>query len=217
MAAVLPRTLPPRGVTGLKALLHMAALAPLTWLVVAVFTRQLGANPAEALIHELGVWGLRLLLVTLAITPLRELTGAAWLVRTRRLIGLWAFAYITLHFTAYLVFQQSLDWGAVVEDIIKRPYILVGVSALLLLLPLAVTSTQRWMKRLGARWKRLHRLVYPAAVLGVAHFFLIIKANAWSEPLIYATLLTGLLGYRVVRTVAHRSRRRAAAAPVPEA
>lgn len=212
---LLPLRLPPRALIGLKTALHLGALAPIAWLVYAVFTRQLGANPAEALIHELGVWGLRLLLVTLAITPLRELTGAAWLVRLRRLIGLWAFAYITLHFTSYVTFQQALDWAAIAEDIAKRPYILVGVAALTLLLPLAVTSTQGWMKRLGARWKRLHRLVYPAAVLGVVHFFLIIKANAWGEPLLYATILTGLLGYRAARAAGRRVHRRASPSAIP--
>jgi len=153
----------------------------------------------ETLLHSTGVWSLRLLLVTLAVTPLRWLTGAAWVVRLRRQIGLWAFAYAFAHFGVFIVFDHGLALVPILEDIARRPYILVGTSALLLMLPLAVTSTQGWMRRLGRQWKRLHWLIYPAAVLGLVHFFWLIKANRWAEPLTYAALLALLLGWRLWR------------------
>lgn len=202
-----PATLPPARLRSVKVAVFIAALAPLGWVVWALFHGELGVNPVEAMIRELGLWGLRLLLLTLAVTPLRHLTGAAWLVRLRRMVGLFAFFYVTLHFSAYVVFEQSLDLGLVAEDIAKRPYILVGFATLLTLIPLAITSTNGWMKRMGRRWKQLHRLVYAAGLLGVFHFFMLIKANAWTEPLIYAGILAGLLGLRLVRAGQGRLRR----------
>ncbi|MBS3785321.1 MAG: sulfoxide reductase heme-binding subunit YedZ [Gammaproteobacteria bacterium] len=172
---------------------------PAALLSERLLTGGLGANPVEALLHGTGSWGLRLLLVTLAITPLRHITGANWLVRLRRQIGLWAFAYAAAHFLIFIVFEHRAVLSSIVEDIIARPYILIGTSAFLLLMPLAITSTKGWIRRLGKRWQRLHWLIYPAAVLGVVHFFMLIRANRWTEPLIYAAVLVLLLGFRVLR------------------
>ncbi|PWG60916.1 sulfite oxidase heme-binding subunit YedZ [Sediminicurvatus halobius] len=194
-----PTQLPPRVLLALRIVVFGLCLAPAGLLLRDLFTGGLGVNPVETLLRELGDWGLRLLLVTLAITPLRWLTGAAWLIRLRRMLGLFAFSYVVLHLSVFVVFEHSLRLAGILDDIANRPYILVGFSAFLLLVPLAVTSTQGWMRRLGRRWKQLHWLVYPAAILGVAHFFLLIKANRWTEPLIYAGILATLLGYRLAR------------------
>lgn len=195
----LPAQLPPRVLLAVRLGVFALCLLPAALLTQALFTGGLGVNPVETLLRDLGDWGLRLLLVTLAITPLRWLTGAAWLIRLRRMLGLFAFTYVVLHLSVFVVFEHSLRLAGILDDIANRPYILVGFSAFLLLLPLALTSTQGWMRRLGRRWKQLHWLVYPAAILGVAHFFLLIKANRWTEPLIYAGVLAALLGYRMVR------------------
>ncbi len=156
----------------------------------------LGANPVEALLHELGLWGLRFLLLGLAITPLRRLSGWFWLTRFRRMIGLFAFFYVVLHFLTYVILDQGLLVEAIVEDIIKRPYITLGISALLLLIPLAVTSTSAMMRRLGKNWLRLHRLVYPVAMLAVWHFYWQVKLDTL-EASVYALILAVLLGIRV--------------------
>jgi sulfoxide reductase heme-binding subunit YedZ len=145
-----------------------------------------------------GKWGLRLLLVTLAVTPLRVSLRVPLLAGLRRMLGLFAFTYLALHFLTWLLLDRWLDLGAVLEDVVKRPYITVGLTALLLLLPLAVTSTAGWMRRLGRRWQRLHRLVYPAAILGCVHYWWQVKADL-REPLLYAALLLFLLGWRVHR------------------
>lgn len=195
----LPAQLPPRVLLGVRVAVFALCLVPAGLLLRDLFTGGLGVNPVETLLRALGDWGLRLLLVTLALTPLRWLTGATWLIRLRRMLGLFAFTYVVLHLSVFVVFEHSLRLAGIIEDIANRPYILVGFSAFLLLVPLAVTSTQGWMRRLGRRWKQLHWLVYPAGVLGVVHFFLLIKANRWAEPLIYAGVLALLLGYRVVR------------------
>ncbi len=156
----------------------------------------LGANPVEALLHELGLWGLRFLLLGLAITPLRRLSGWFWLTRFRRMIGLFAFFYVVLHFLTYAILDQGLLIEAIVEDIIKRPYITLGIIALLLLIPLAVTSTSAMMRRLGKNWLRLHRLVYPVAMLAVWHFYWQVKLDTL-EASVYALILAVLLGIRV--------------------
>lgn len=200
----LPAQLPPRVLAAVKAMVFVLCLVPAGLMVHALLTGGLGVNPVEAMIRQLGEWGLRLLLITLAVTPLRQLTGAVWLIRLRRMLGLFAFTYVVLHFTAYFVFEQSGRVARVVEDVLERPYILVGAAALLLLIPLAVTSTQGWMRRLGRRWKQLHYLVYPIAILGVFHFFMLIKANDYSRPLLYAGILVVLLGYRLQRLVRGR-------------
>ena len=179
-----------------KPLLFTACLLPLVLLVWRVLTGAVGPNPVEVITHDTGDWALRLLLATLAVTPLRRLTGQAWLVRLRRMLGLYAFFYAVLHFTTYLWLDQFFDWAAIAADIVKRPYITVGFAALVLLLPLAVTSTRGWQRRLGARWKRLHRLVYVIGVLAVLHYLWLVKADLL-EPAIYAAMLAVLLAARV--------------------
>lgn len=156
----------------------------------------LGANPIEKLLHELGLWGLRFLLITLAVTPLRRWTGWNWLVRFRRMLGLFAFFYILLHFVVYAVLDQGLDMAAIVEDIIKRPYITLGMAGLLMLIPLAATSTRGMMRRLGKRWQKLHRLVYIIAIVGVWHFYWQVKLDTLDAS-IYAVILAVLLGTRI--------------------
>jgi sulfoxide reductase heme-binding subunit YedZ len=184
-----------------KALLFVACLAPLVWLVaraLGVAGLGLGANPIEALLRFLGLWGLRLLLATLCITPLSVRLRKPKLMGVRRLLGLFAFTYLGLHFLTWLVLDQWLSASRIVADIAKRPYITVGFTALLMLVPLAVTSTRGWMRRLGRRWHLLHKLVYPAAMLGCVHFWWQVKAD-WREPLAYAVVLAGLLVWRVRR------------------
>jgi sulfoxide reductase heme-binding subunit YedZ len=183
----------------LKLLLFLACLIPLGKLTLEIFGvagMSLGANPIEELIHRLGIWGLNFLLITLTVTPLRRLTGKNWLLRFRRMLGLFAFFYLLLHFLTYAGLDQRFDLAAIIEDIAERPYITVGFTALLLLVPLAATSTQAMMRRLGRRWQKLHRLVYLIAILGVVHFYWQVKLDTL-EALIYAAILAILLGYRL--------------------
>ena len=183
----------------LKALVFLLCLVPLAKLVLEIFDvagMSLGANPIEELIHRLGIWGLNFLLITLAVTPLRRLTGKSWLLRFRRMLGLFAFFYVLMHFLTYAGLDQRFDLPVIFEDIAERPFITVGFTAFLLLIPLAVTSTNAMMKRLGRRWQKLHRLVYVIAVLGVVHFYWQVKLDTL-EPLIYAAILAALLGYRL--------------------
>ena len=185
----------------LKAPVFILCLAPLGILTLEAFGvagMSLGANPVEALIHRLGIWGLNFLLITLAVTPLRQITGQAWLLRFRRMFGLFAFFYVSLHFLVYAGLDQRFDLAIILEDIAERPYITVGFSALLLLLPLALTSTRGMMRRLGANWKKLHRLVYLIAILGAWHFYWQVKLDTL-EPTVYAAILAALLAYRLWR------------------
>jgi len=187
-------------IRALKVLVFLLCLLPLGKLGLEIFGLaglSLGANPIEELIHRLGKWGLNFLLITLAITPLRKSTGLNWLIRFRRMLGLFVFFYILLHFLTYAGLDQRFDIPVIVEDIVERPYITIGVSALLLLLPLAVTSTNGMMRRLGRRWQKLHRLVYVIAGLGVWHFYWQVKTDTL-EPSIYISILVVLLGYRIL-------------------
>ena len=186
-----PTRFPPYG----KPLVFCVSLLPLAWLCWLAWQDQLGANPVETLSHRTGDWSLRFLLLTLAVTPLRRLSGWNWLLKFRRMLGLFAFFYVCLHLGVYLIFDQFFDPSAILEDIAKRPYITVGFAGFLLLIPLAVTSTNGMIKRLGRNWQRLHRLVYLIGMLGVVHYWWLVKADI-SEPLLYAGLLTMLLGYR---------------------
>ncbi len=185
-------------VNNTKPFVFLAALAPLAWLIYAALTGNLGANPIEAITRSLGDWALRFLLITLAITPLRRITGWRWPMRYRRMLGLYAFFYTTLHLASYIVLDQFFYWPEIWSDIIKRPYITVGMLSFLMLLPLAVTSTTGMMRRLGKNWQRLHRLVYPIAIGGVLHYYMLVKADT-REPLVYAGILTLLLLARVRR------------------
>ncbi|WP_240906137.1 protein-methionine-sulfoxide reductase heme-binding subunit MsrQ [Thermomonas sp. HDW16] len=185
-----------------KGIVHLAALTPLAillwqmWSVAKTGSNVLGADPVAEIEHTLGLWALRFLMLTLAITPLRQLTGWNVLVRFRRMLGLYAFAYASLHFAAYLGLDLRGYWTQVFEDIAKRPYITVGFIAWLLLVPLAITSTTGWIKRLGRNWARLHKLVYAVAVLAVLHFWWLVKSDI-REPALYAGIAALLLGWRV--------------------
>jgi len=194
-----------------KPLVFTACLLPLAWLACGAFGwlgASLGVDPVKELEHECGKTALNLLLLTLAVTPVRELTGQPQLVRLRRMLGLFAFFYVVLHFTIYLVLDLELNFRTLGTDIAKRPYITIGFTGLLLLIPLAVTSTNGMMRRLGRRWQSLHRLVYVIAILGVWHFYWQVKRDV-REPLIYAGILGILLGYRLLRA---RTRQRASVA-----
>ena len=197
-----------------KPLGFIAALIPLAWLVsgaLALFDASLGADPVKKIEHVLGKTALNLLLLTLLVTPVRHLANLPHLPRFRRMLGLFAFFYATLHFIVYLSLDLEFNWHTLWGDIAKRPYITIGFTALLLLIPLAITSTNRMMRRLGRRWQKLHRLVYPIAILGVWHFYWQVKRDI-REPLIYAGILAVLLGYRWVR---RRFSRKANSTPNP--
>jgi sulfoxide reductase heme-binding subunit YedZ len=194
-----------------KPAVFVLCTLPLAWLLARAFGvggLGLGANPIDELGDRLGDWGLRLLLATLCITPLAVALRKPWLMGLRRMLGLFAFTYLSLHFLNWLVLDQWFDLQAIAADIAKRPYITVGFTAFSLLVPLAVTSTAGWMRRLGRRWHRLHRLIYPAAILGCTHFWWQVKAD-WREPAVYSAVLAGLLGWRWWRS---RGRSAAAAA-----
>lgn len=198
-----------------KTVVHALALTPaaiLGWQIREEFltgSGGLGADPVAEIEHRLGLWALRFLMITLAITPLRQLTGQPVLLRFRRMLGLYAFAYATVHFSAYLVLDLRGYWAQIFEEIVKRPYITVGFTAWLLLLPLALTSTQAAIRRLGRNWARLHKLVYVIAVLAVLHFWWLVKSDI-REPALYAGILALLLGWRVWKRAI--SARRTAAA-----
>ncbi len=179
------------------AAVWLACLAPLLWLAWQAYDGALGANPIERLIRQLGVWGLRLLLVGLAITPLARILRQPRLIRFRRTIGLFAFTYVLLHLSTYIGVDQFFDWRAIGKDIAKRPYITIGMTAFVLLVPLAVTSTNWAIRKLGPlRWRKLHRLIYLIVPLGVVHYYLLVKADH-RPPLIYGAVLALLLGWRV--------------------
>jgi sulfoxide reductase heme-binding subunit YedZ len=182
----------------LKVLVFLGCLVPLARLGWKAYTHALGANPIEVITHSTGDWTLILLLVTLSITPLRMLTRQYWLIGLRRMTGLFAFFYVCLHFTTYIWLDKFFDWHAMLADIAKRKFITVGFLAFVLLIPLALTSTAGWIRRLGGkRWQILHRLIYVSATAGVIHYGWLVKADL-RKPLLYAATLGVLLGYRVV-------------------
>jgi len=181
-------------VTGLRIAVWLGGLTPLALLVYRAFTGGLGVNPVEHLTHRTGFWALTLLMVTLSITPIRRLTKRNDLIKLRRPIGLFAFFYACLHFLIFIVFDHLFALSSILEDIVKRPYITAGFTAFVLLIPLALTSTKGWIRRLGKRWQRLHRLVYLSAGLGVLHFFWKAASKAdVREPLIFAGVLAILM------------------------
>jgi sulfoxide reductase heme-binding subunit YedZ len=179
----------------IKPALFVLCLVPVGLLAWDALTHHLGANPVEKLNHRTGIWTLRMLLITLSITPLRRLTGWNVLIRLRRMFGLYTFFYACLHFSTWLVFDHFFDVQEIVKDIVKRPYITVGFSAFVMLIPLAVTSTNNWVRRLGSRWAKLHQLVYVIATLGVLHYLWLVKADV-RDPVIYGLMLAVLLAYR---------------------
>lgn len=182
----------------IKPVVFVVCLLPFMWLVYGAFTNNLGVNPVATLTHQTGLWTLRFLLITLSVTPLRKITGQNWLLKLRRMFGLFSFFYVLLHFTTYIWFDKYFDWVAILKDIPKRPFITVGFAAFVLLIPLALTSTNKMMKRLKRNWTRLHKLVYVIAVLGVLHYLWLVKADT-REPLAYAVILLVLLLFRVVQ------------------
>jgi len=180
----------------LKPVVFIICLLPLTLLVYNFFTDNLSANPISDVTNETGVWTLRFLVITLSVTPIRRITGWSSLQRFRRMFGLFAFMYVFLHFTTYVYLDKFFDWQEIVKDVAKRPFITVGFSALLLLTPLGLTSfdsVMRWMG--GKRWRRLHQLVYVCGVLGVVHYWWLVKADT-QRPVTYGIIVLSLLGYR---------------------
>ena len=181
---------------GAKPVVHLLCLAPFVLLLTAAFADELGANPVEKLTHQTGLWTLRLLLVTLALSPLRQWTGEAAWIRFRRIIGLYCYFYCCCHFSIWFIADHSFDVADMFEDVIKRPYITLGFSAFVLLLPLAVTSNRAMTRRLGRKWKTLHQLVYAILLLAVLHFLWLVKAD-YLEAKIYAIIAIVLLLHRV--------------------
>lgn len=180
-----------------KPALFIVCLIPLTLMAWDAFNNQLGANPIEKIMRRTGDWTLRFLLITLTITPARQLLNLPWLIKLRRMLGLFAFFYALLHFTNYIWLDQYFDVNEIIKDVIKRKYITVGFVCFLMLIPLAITSTNNMVKRLGGkRWQKLHKSVYVIAIGGVIHYLWLVKKDL-SEPLIYAALLAVLLGYRI--------------------
>jgi sulfoxide reductase heme-binding subunit YedZ len=179
----------------IKPIVFMACLLPLVMLIAGLINDTLGANPVEAMTHETGEWTLRFLLITLLVTPARQILNLTWLIKFRRMLGLFAFFYATLHFITYIWFEQYFDWAEIVKDIIERPFITVGFAAFVLLIPLALTSNKIMMRRLKRNWVKLHKLIYVIAVLGVLHFIWLVKAD-YLQPFIYGVILLVLLSYR---------------------
>jgi sulfoxide reductase heme-binding subunit YedZ len=199
-----------------KPAVFAAGLVPAAVLLCGAlgwFGQDLGADPVARLLHSCGKTGLNFLLLTLLITPARRVTGWNNLVRLRRMLGLFAFFYLLAHFTVYLVLDRQLDYHSVLQDIVKRPYITIGLAGLLLLVPLAITSTNRMMRRLGRRWQKLHSLIYLIVILGVWHYWWQVKKDI-RQPLLYAAMVAVLLGYRVLIRVIQRSRARRNASAV---
>ncbi|MDX1580996.1 MAG: protein-methionine-sulfoxide reductase heme-binding subunit MsrQ [Alphaproteobacteria bacterium] len=186
-----------------KPALFLLCLGPLVALGLR-FPDELGVNPIETLNRTTGQWAMRFLLLTLAVTPLARLTRTPGLMRIRRMIGLFAFFYVCLHLSSYVGLDQFFDMSAIWADIIKRTFITLGFAAFVLLVPLAITSTRKMQKRLGAKvWSRLHKLIYPAAILVIFHFTMMTKAD-FREPIIYGLILAGLLGWRASRALHRR-------------
>lgn len=183
---------------GLKILVFIISLVPVSLLLYDAFTDQLGANPIETLHFRLGDWALRFLCLGLAITPIKKMTGIKELVRFKRLLGLYAFFYASLHFLVYICLDLSFSIEQLMDEIPKSPYIIVGLLTYALLIPLALTSTKKMQKRLGQKWRRLHRLVYLIAILAVVHYLWLTKIDI-TEPLIYMGVIGVLLGFRMIK------------------
>jgi sulfoxide reductase heme-binding subunit YedZ len=197
-----------------KILIFLAALVPLERLAWKALHDGLGANPIEVITHSTGDWTLTLVLTTLSITPLRKLTKQYWLIGVRRMIGLFAFFYGCLHFTTYIWLDKFFNVHEMLKDVAKRPFITAGFTAFVLLIPLALTSTQGWIRRLGGKnWQRLHRLIYVTGIAGVVHYIWLVKADL-RKPLEYAFVLGVLLLYRVVVWVSE-ARRNGGPVPAP--
>ncbi len=187
-----------------KALAFVLCLGPLARLVAGGFLDRLGANPVELIARSTGTWTLTFVMITLAVTPLRRLSGWHWLARLRRMFGLYAFFYASLHFTTYIWLDQFFDFAAIAKDVVKRPFITVGFSAFVMLIPLAATSTDAMVRRLGGKnWTALHRLVYVLAICGVVHYWWLVKRDI-TQPALYALVLAVLLGFRAAVSLRRR-------------
>ena len=204
----------PAQVARIKAAVFVACLIPLALLALRAWRDQLGANPIEYITRATGWWTLTFLMITLTVTPVRRLLSMPWLLRLRRMLGLFAFFYASLHFTTYIWLDQFFDLAAILKDVVKRPFITVGFTAFVLLIPLAATSTNAMVKRLGARrWQWLHRAVYVIGTLGVIHFLWLVKKDI-REPLVFALVLAVLLGARLAFRWRERTRTASASAQV---
>lgn len=181
-----------------KPSIFFMALIPFIWLLLKVFQNDLGPDPAQALSIETGEWTLRFLLLTLAITPFRQIFRVAEIARLRRMIGLFAFFYASIHFLSWMAFILAFRWLAIAEELVERPYITVGFLAYVILFLLGVTSTNSMVRRLGKNWKRLHKFVYAASILAIVHLLWILRTDV-TEAVIYGVLLAILLGYRIYR------------------
>lgn len=200
---------------GIKAVLFILCALPAVLLAYGWFNNTLGANPIETVTHTTGEWTLRMLLITLAVTPLRRLTGLHWLLRLRRQLGLFAFAYASMHFATYVWLDLYFEWNAIALDIIERPFITVGFAAFVLLIPLAATSNQAAIRRMGGRkWLSLHRSVYAIAILAIIHYAWLVKADLL-KPIVYGLILVVLLGARAWWRELERRRQLAAIPPPP--
>ena len=204
-------------ISSLKRLAFFFCLIPFCQLAYRAYTQDLGANPIETITHFTGSWSLFILLASLSVTPVRRVTGWNDLVKFRRMLGLFAFFYAMLHFSTYIVLDLYFDFAAIAKDILKRPYITVGFSAFVLLIPLAMTSTSGMIRRLGKRWQQLHSLVYLIAILGVVHFYWLVKSDI-TRPAQYGLVLALLLGFRLYHRwfaapASHRSKAPAITTP----
>ena len=188
----------------IKPSVFVFALVPFAILLLRIYGNDLGPDPAQELSIETGEWTLRLLLITLAITPLRQITNRVSFIRYRRMLGLFALFYASLHFLCWMIFLLGFRFFAIMEELVERPYITVGFSAYLILLVLGITTPKAMVRKLGKNWKRLHRLVYVAAILGTIHLLWILRSNI-GEAVLYGTILVVLLGYRLVRYSQRRS------------
>lgn len=186
----------------LRLFCHALAALPLAYLLYLIIRTlngdlfALGADPSETMMSYLGAWGLRMLLVTLAVTPIQRIWPRSSVIRCRRALGLWSFTYLGLHLSFYVIGINGFDFVALLEDLVERPFILTGMLGLTLMVPLAVTSTKGWQARLGAKWRKLHRLIYVIVALGILHFFLQVRHDH-GEFVLFAIITTALLGYRV--------------------
>jgi len=191
-----------------KPVVFLLCLLPAVLVVTDAFelTGRLGANPIEEIMDRFGNWALRLIMITLAVTPLRRLTGWNWLSRFRRMLGLFTFFYVTMHFLTWLILDQGVQVSAILEDLVERPFITIGFAAFTLLAALAATSTDGMRRRLGRRWQTLHNATYVIAILGVWHYWWQVKQDI-TEPLIYAVILVALLGARIIWNVQRRRQR----------
>ena len=197
-----------------KALVFLAGLLPLFWVCWRAWHQNLTANPIEYITHFTGDWTIRFLVFTLAVTPLRKLLAAPDLIRFRRMIGLYAFFYGTLHFITYIWLDKFFDLAEMLKDLAKRPYITAGFTAFVLMIPLAVTSTAGWIRRMGGkRWQMLHRLVYLSAIAGVIHYYWLVKSDI-RLPAMYGVFVAVLLGYRAIVWAMHRRPRATSKHPV---